>query len=108
MARTVMIASDLTGAPDAKPVEFAVNGKAYEIDLTDKEKADLEKALTKYIEKARTGSRRAGKAPRPQRTSVGAAPATVRKWAQSNGMDVPARGRIPESVLEQFRAANPS
>lgn len=28
----------------------------------------------------------------------------VRRWAQQNGIDVPTRGRIPESVVEQYKA----
>ncbi len=32
-------------------------------------------------------------------------PKAVREWAQSQGLEVPARGRIPGKVLEQFKAA---
>ncbi|MFJ1653513.1 histone-like nucleoid-structuring protein Lsr2 [Streptomyces sp. NPDC088337] len=30
---------------------------------------------------------------------------TVRAWAAENGVDVPARGKIPDSVYEQYQAA---
>ncbi|MFJ2719373.1 histone-like nucleoid-structuring protein Lsr2 [Streptomyces sp. NPDC087437] len=30
---------------------------------------------------------------------------TVRAWAGENGIDVPARGKIPDSVYEQYQAA---
>ena len=39
-------------------------------------------------------------------TSLEPAPAAVRAWAQSNKMDVPARGRIPKAVYEAFREAS--
>ncbi|HLS49779.1 MAG TPA: histone-like nucleoid-structuring protein Lsr2, partial [Actinomycetaceae bacterium] len=29
----------------------------------------------------------------------------VRKWAEANGIEVSARGRIPASILEQYQAA---
>jgi len=32
----------------------------------------------------------------------------VRAWAQSNGYEVPDRGRIPSSVREAYQAANAS
>lgn len=31
----------------------------------------------------------------------------ARAWAKANGIDVPARGRIPDEVLEQYKAAHP-
>ncbi|MYV65060.1 Lsr2 family protein, partial [Streptomyces sp. SID2131] len=39
-------------------------------------------------------------------TDLAPAPAAVRAWAQSNKMDVPARGRIPKRVYEAFREAS--
>ncbi|PXY33558.1 hypothetical protein BAY59_10775 [Prauserella coralliicola] len=31
----------------------------------------------------------------------------VRAWAKANDIDVPARGRIPDAVIEQYKAAHP-
>jgi hypothetical protein len=52
-------------------------------------------------------------AQRPQRQPVPArptatapvSPATVRRWAQEQGIEVADRGPIPRSVMEQYRAA---
>ena len=29
----------------------------------------------------------------------------LREWAGSNGVEVPARGRIPQAVVDQYKAA---
>ena len=41
-----------------------------------------------------------------KRTPIAPTPATVRAWAQSNGFEVPARGRIPKKVYEAFNKAS--
>ncbi len=98
-------------------MEFGYQGKRYKLDLNDKNAAELEEALAPYIAAAqqadgastgrggRGGSRQAA-APK-QRSSDGRDydPRAVREWAQSQGLEVPARGRIPGKVLEQFKAA---
>lgn len=112
MARkvNVIVESDLSGSANADTVEFGWGGKSYEIDLTDKEKADFEKALKKYIEVARSTRKteavaRARRGSKPQ--STGPTPAQIRVWAAENDIEVPARGRIPEAVIAQFHEANP-
>lgn len=94
--------SDISGKEitDASPtVRFAFGGVNYEVDLTADERAEFEAALSTYIDagrRARTGSRRNG----------GPAPADVRAWANEQGMKVPARGRIPGTILEAYSAAH--
>ena len=44
----------------------------------------------------------AASSPGPERTPK---PADVRAWAAEQNLAVPARGRIPDDVLEQYRAA---
>ena len=97
--------SDLSGEEldeSATPTTFTFDGTSYEIDLTDAERAAFEKALDPYIQVAR---RAALRATRQSRTSSTHDPKAVRAWAQDAGIDVPARGRIPASVLDQYRAA---
>lgn len=101
----VEISSDLSGDPEASPVEFGLNGHVYEIDLTADERAELERLLGPYVSAARSVSgRRAGKRPAAGARS-GPAPEAVRAWAVQNGVEVPSRGRIPGKVLEQYEAA---
>ncbi len=56
--------------------------------------------------RGRRGRGRTAAAPQ-QRSGAGRDydPKAVREWAQSQGLEVPARGRVPGKVLEQFRAA---
>lgn len=96
--------SDLSGeeiSEDYSALSFAIDGAAYEIDLTSAEKAEFEKAIQKYVEAART----VGHA-RPARRSAGSKsdPKAIRAWAAENGIDVPARGRIPQAVQDAYSA----
>jgi len=87
-------------------VSFALDGTHYEIDLS-KRNADKFRGL--FQEYIAAGRRAAGA--RGRRGSAGASrtrdydPKAVRKWAASNKVDLPARGRIPGDVLEQYKAA---
>lgn len=101
--------SDLSGEDIAEgnpTVSFAFDGVSYEIDLTTAEKAAMREAFSQYIALGRRVStgRRAGSS-RAASTS-GPAPADVRAWAQSQGLDVPARGRIPAAISEAYAAAH--
>lgn len=104
--RTVVtMTDDVDGSAASETVTFAVDGVAYEIDLTAEHAAQLRAALAPFV----TAGRRVAGAGR--RTTVRAiknagysAPA-VRAWAASDHIDIPARGRIPAAVVEQYRAA---
>ena len=99
---TVILVDDLDGSEATEQVEFAVDGRSYEIDLNEANARKLRKALAPYVEAGRKRSR-SGHAYR--QTEVAPDPAAVRAWAQANKMDVPARGRIPKKVYEAFAEA---
>jgi Lsr2 len=89
-------------------VSFALDGRQYEIDLTNKHADELRAALDRYVHAARkVGGRQtraragAGKEPAP----VDYSPQAVRAWAKAHKIDVSPRGRIPRSVVDRFRAA---
>ncbi|HWT32923.1 MAG TPA: Lsr2 family protein [Microbacterium sp.] len=92
-------------------VLFSLDGRAYEIDLTDEHAAALRDALSTYIAAGRSVGREAtvarSAAPR-RRVSRGSATANaaVRAWANQNGFTVSERGRIPASVQEAYEAAH--
>ena|SRR5689334_5559132 len=101
------------GKGDGETVTFALDGAAYEIDVTNEHAKQLRDALDLYVS---NGRRVGGGRGRPaassnvpaQRRSSGARdydPKAIRKWAQSNKVDLPARGRIPQAVVEQYKAA---
>ncbi len=114
----VQFTDDLDGTEASQTVEFNYQGKTYKLDLNDKNAAELEEALAPYIAAAqqasggstpRGGGGRGRQAAAPKQRSDGSRdydPKAVREWAQSQGLEVPARGRIPGKVLEQFKAAN--
>ncbi len=111
----VQFTDDLDGSEASQTVEFGYQGKAYKLDLNDKNAAELEEALAPYIAAAQQasggtsrgnrGKGRQAAAPQP-RSGEGRDydPKAVREWAQAQGLEVPARGRIPGKVLEQFKA----
>ena len=106
------IVTELTDDTDGKPadetVTFALDGRAYEIDLTAKNAAALRKAFDVYVT---TGRRIGGRRPRGS-SSDGSSSSSkgdvntkaVREWAGKNGYQLSARGRIPGNVIEAYRA----
>jgi hypothetical protein len=81
----------------------------YEIDLTNEHADELRGALTRYVEAARkTGSDRSARARstgRSRSSKSDVSPVAVREWAKAKGIEVSSRGRVPQSVIEQFKAA---
>lgn len=55
MARRVevVLVDDLDGAEASETVSFALDGRAYEIDLSESNASDLRAALTSYVEAGR-------------------------------------------------------
>ena len=87
---------------DGQTIRFAYQGIQYEIDLSEKNAKKLDKALAPFLAAARRVS---SQSPRAKAKAVEVDTKAVRKWAESNGIEVSARGRIPAHVVEQYRAA---
>jgi len=103
----VVLVDDLDDGPAAETVSFALDGTAYEIDLSASNAADLREAFAPYVAAARRvtggpGSRRRGR----RASSAAARPADVRTWAAEQGITVGPRGRIPADVMAQYEAAH--
>ncbi len=117
MARqiTERLIDDLDGSGATQTVEFAYKGKSFTLDLNDNNASDFEDALAPYIAAAgKAGSAqpsRGGRGGKRQaatssgRSSSDYSPKDVRAWAQANDVEVPARGRIPGKVIEQYKAS---
>ena len=110
---TVRFIDDLDGSDAAGTFDFAIDGRQYQIDLSDENAAKLHDALAPYVGAARkAGGRGRGRVGR--QAAVGDRPArsnrdqtsAIREWARVNGHQVSERGRIPKSVLEAYQAAN--
>jgi hypothetical protein len=101
---TVVLEDDLTGGPAEQTVRFAFDGIDYEIDLNARNAAAFSEQLAPYLGHAR----RAGRA-QPRRGGRAAAgrqrSGDIRAWAKEHGLAVSERGRIPASVLEQYRTS---
>jgi Lsr2 len=112
----VTMVDDLTGevAENISTVEFELDGRVYELDLTEENSANLHDALSQYVNAARKvgGRRRSG--PRAGRAIKSTSPTTgynretlksIREWAKKNGHSVSDRGRLPAEVLQSWEKA---
>jgi hypothetical protein len=101
----VRLIDDLDGTSAERTVSFSVDGTGYEIDLSKKNIAALEKALKPFVESARTSGRSRRNGRGRSRATSGMDLQAVRAWAREHGHDVADRGRIAEPIVEAYRAA---
>jgi hypothetical protein len=103
----VTLVDDLDGGSAEETVSFALDGTAYEIDLSTANAARLRDELAEWVGHARKAGRQAAVKAGTKRKSAGPLvdPAAVRAWAKGRGISVNVRGRVPASVVEQFIAA---
>jgi hypothetical protein len=110
--REIRLIDDLTGEAADETVEFGVDGKSYEIDLSKDNAGKLRDALAEFVGSARRsgGRRRGGRAADPgptRRPSIDREQnQAIRDWARKRGMKVSDRGRIPAEVLEAYHQEN--
>lgn len=76
-------------------MNFALDGRNYEIDLSKEHADELREFLKPYMKKGRAVS--------PPSPKVEAA--QIRKWAAENGYEVSSRGRLHRDVVEAYRNA---
>lgn len=98
-------------ADASETIQFALDGHAYEIDLSPEGARQLRAAFRPYIEAGRAandGTARAagkGRPPRSVPKAFGPESAAIREWAREHGHPVSDRGRIPARVLQAYQAA---
>ena len=105
----VQLIDDLDGGPADETIRFALEGFAYEIDLSERNADKLRQALAVYVENARrvtrpvrSGGARRGHGARSDREQTQA----IREWARKNGLKIGEKGRIPGSIVEAYNSAN--
>ena len=112
MAQKVVVSlvDDLDGGKADETVDFSLDGKNYEIDLSDKHAAALRDVLAGYVAAGRRpGGARRGRA---RVATVGGSSGereknqAIREWARSQGMKVSDRGRIPSELIDAYDKAN--
>ena len=106
---TITLVDDLDGGTAAEQIEFSVDGKSYEIDLSTANVERLRTALAPFVSAARRiGAKRgAAASPAPGRaTSDREQNQAIREWALAQGMKVSERGRIPSNVLTAYHSTH--
>lgn len=116
--REVRLIDDLDGEAADETLEFGIDGKNYEIDLSKENAGKLRDALASFVAAARrSGGRRRGGSSGGGSAASSAGSSrrppidreqnqAIREWARKRGMKVSDRGRIPAEVLEAYHKEN--
>ena len=117
--REVRLVDDLDGEAADETVEFGIDGRNYEIDLSKENAVRLRDALADFVGAARrSGGRRrsggagtgsasagAGTAPKGRASIDREQNQAIREWAKKQGLSVSDRGRIPAEIVEKYHAS---
>ncbi len=109
--REVRLVDDLDGEAADETIEFGIDGKNYEIDLSKENAGKLRDALAAFVAAGRRTSRARRGAPvastsRSRPVADREQNQAIRDWARKRGMKVSERGRIPAEVLEEYNRAS--
>ncbi|KTS91144.1 hypothetical protein NS183_05710 [Microbacterium testaceum] len=104
------ITDDLDGTVleqgEGKQITFSIEGRAYEIDLSDGNAEKFFSALAPFVDAARSVSSPARSSnPRDSRAKSDLDLGAVREWARANGHAVSDRGRVPANIIDAYKAA---
>jgi hypothetical protein len=115
MTKETVYRDDLTQEAGAEPRRFSLDGKEWEIDLTDASYKRLEDALAEFIAAARpvtsgtkakrSNTRKSTTSGRSRIRNDGRAKA-IRAWARDNGYEVSDKGRIAPDVIAAYDTAH--
>lgn len=109
------LVDDFTGEPiedgTGRTVRFGFDGAEYEIDLSNENIEELSSTLERYVRASRRVSGRSrgrssgGGSRRSSGGSSGGSSETaaIREWAESQGLKVASRGRIPADIVERYK-----
>src|SRR4051794_23489053 len=114
MAQKVMLIDDLDGSEGAETITYSVDGQEYEIDLSEKNAEKFRSTMKGYIDVSRSVERRQvmtlASARSSRRQSSGGSGRDdipqIRAWAESQGMDVSARGRVKKEIIDAYDQAH--
>ncbi|WP_274916821.1 histone-like nucleoid-structuring protein Lsr2 [Streptomyces sp. WZ-12] len=103
----VLLVDDLDGGEAHETVVFALDGKSYEIDLSDANAEKLRKSLANFVKASRKTGGRATPGRGKARAASNGSPDTakIRAWAKENGYSINERGRVPADIREAYEAA---
>lgn len=122
----VLLIDDVDGSQADESLPFAFDGISYEIDLSDGNAERFRDAMAPWlaharrvagrpgVRKARSGGKPPVSSPPPPRSDATRAASNgvggedrraIREWARAKNINVSARGRIPQSIVDRYRAA---
>ena len=102
----IILEDDLEGGPAEETVQFGLDGRQYEIDLSTANAEKLREALRPYAAAGRRAQGKSGRATGTRSSSSGSSETgKIRAWAKENGHPVSDRGRIHQSVKDAYYAA---
>jgi hypothetical protein len=108
----VKLVDDVDGSTADETVELALDGKSYELDLSNANAGRLRDALAPYVAAARrAGGARRASAPPQQSSGTGRSreeTQEIREWLRSNGYTVSDRGRIRADQLAAWESKSPA
>lgn len=100
-----ILIDDLDGGDADRTVRFSWDGVAYELELSKKNALAFDRTMKPYVSaarKARASRSRKATASRSGKRDL----APVREWAAKNGYGVSTRGRVAQTVIDAYDAAN--
>jgi hypothetical protein len=107
---------DLDNTSDAdESVDFALDGRKYEIDLTAQHADELRDALKPYLDAARKAGGGGGKPSKPAKSESGGRTRVdreealaIRTWVREHGGHIGDRGRISPKYVDAYRSGDES
>jgi hypothetical protein len=114
VAQRVVLTDDLDGSEATQTLNYTVDGQEYEIDLSEENIQRFHEALEPFVSKSRQVERQTAPARRGRgdgrRRSSGSSGRDdipqIRAWAESQGMDVSARGRVKKEIIDAYDQAH--
>ncbi|MBC9956380.1 Lsr2 family protein [Yimella sp. cx-51] len=101
----IKLIDDIDGSDAAETVSFGLDGVVYEIDLSERNAAQLRDDLANWVGNARRVKGRTARGARPASTAREDLN-KVREWGRANGFSVSERGRVSREVQEAYAAAH--
>lgn len=116
MGRATILIDDFDGKTltgNAKPIRVTVGDESWDVYLSSKNANALRKAVEPFVkaaDKASATSRTRTTRSRARRAGTSTGPRhnleEIREWARANDIEVKNRGRIAQSVIDQYEAAH--
>jgi len=113
VAQRVVLTDDLDGSEATQTLQYMIDGQEYEIDLSEENIQRFHEALESFVSASRHVTRQT------ERTRRGRGDGRrrdgsrwrddipqIRAWAEANGYEVSARGRIKKEVLDAYDEAH--